>query len=101
MSTPGWRPSTFHSLRGPAAFTCAALLVVNLRVNSFLDGYLGLCFAAALILLLPTARHLSLRILLNGLLTLGFAPMTWWVPERFLYVDHGTALMAAAAGLLA
>ncbi|QCO99149.1 hypothetical protein FCN77_17390 [Arthrobacter sp. 24S4-2] len=75
-------------------------LVVVLRLNGVLDGILGLCFAAGLVLLLPTARYLSLRLLLNGLLAMGFAPLTWWVPERILGTDHGTLLMALSAGIL-
>ncbi len=31
---------------------------------------------------------------LNGVLAMGFAPLTWWVPERNLGTDHGTLLMA-------
>jgi hypothetical protein len=75
-------------------------LVVVLRLNGVLDGILGLCFAAGLVLLLPSARPLSLRLLLNGLLAMGFAPLTWWVPERILGTDHGTLLMALSAGIL-
>lgn len=93
--------STVGIVRGPGAFVGAASLIIALRLNGSLDGYLGLVFAAVLIVLLPTARHFSLRVLLNGLLTLGFVPLTWWVPERYLGIDHGTALMAAVAGLLA
>jgi hypothetical protein len=100
IGTSGRQRSTMRIVRGPAAFVGAASLIVALRLSGFLDGYLGLGFAAALIVLLPTARHFSLRVLLNGLLTLGFTPLTWWVPEHFLGVDHGTALMAVAAGLL-
>lgn len=101
IGAPSRQRSIIRIVRGPAAFVGAASLIVALRINGFLDGYLGLGFAAGLILLLPTARHLSLRVLLNGLLTLGFTPLTWWVPVEFLGVDHGTALMAVAAGLLA
>ncbi|MDQ0075261.1 DUF6541 family protein [Arthrobacter oryzae] len=75
-------------------------LVVVLRLNGVLDGILGLCFGAALVLLFPTARRLSLRLLLTGLLVMGFAPLTWWVPDRILGTDHGTLLMALSAGIL-
>ncbi|MEO5318491.1 hypothetical protein PV761_07890 [Arthrobacter sp. CC3] len=75
-------------------------MIVVLRLNGLLDGILGLSFAAALVLLLPTAKRLSLRLLLNGLLAMGFAPLTWWVPERVLGIDHGTLLMALTAGTI-
>ncbi|WP_156372238.1 hypothetical protein [Arthrobacter sp. Leaf337] len=45
-------------------------------------------------------KRLSLRLLLNGLLAMGFAPLTWWVPERVLGIDHGTLLMAVTAGTI-
>ncbi|WP_043429894.1 hypothetical protein [Arthrobacter sp. FB24] len=89
-----------RSLRGPAAFAAASLLIIVLRLNGLLDGTLGLLFAAVLLLLLPTAKPLSLRLLLNGLLATGFAPLTWWVPQRILGTDHGTLLMALSAGFL-
>ena len=75
-------------------------MIVVLRLNGLLDGILGLFFAAALVVLLPTAKRLSLRLLLNGLLAMGFAPLTWWVPERVLGIDHGTLLMALTAGTI-
>lgn len=94
------RGTTFRSLRGPAAFAAAASVIIVLRLNGQLDGILGLFFAAGLVLFLPTAKRLSLRLLLNGLLAMGFAPLTWWIPERVLGIDHGTLLMAVTAGTI-
>lgn len=99
-SAPARPGKTLRSLRGPSAFAATASLIIILRLNGFLDGILGLGFAAGLVLLLPTVRPLSLRLLLNGLLPMGLAPLTWWVPERILGTDHGTLLMAFSTGIL-
>ena len=58
-------------------------------------------FAALLVLVLPTAKVLSQRILFNGLITAGLVPLSWWLPERLMGTDHGTLLLASLAGAIA
>ncbi|MBT2531851.1 hypothetical protein J7E83_06885 [Arthrobacter sp. ISL-48] len=75
-------------------------LIVLLRMNGQLEGIPAMTLAALLVLLVPTARNLSLRLLINGLLAMGFTPLTWWIPERIIGIDHGTLLLAACSGLV-
>ncbi|MDJ0351163.1 hypothetical protein QMG72_00340 [Pseudarthrobacter sp. PH31-O2] len=56
---------------------------------------------AALLLLLPTARTVSHRILYGGLIAVGFIPLSWWLPQRILGTDHGTLLLAVVSAFLA
>ena len=75
-------------------------LVIALRTTGLLQGVPALMLAGVLFLLFPTAKVLSQRILFNGLIVTGLIPLSWWIPERFVGVDHGTLLLAALAGLL-
>lgn len=93
-------PGIVRRARGAAIFVAVSSLVVVLRVNGLLDGIPAMMSAAVLVLAVPTAKRLSLRLLINGLLAMGFTPLTWWVPERILGIDHGTLLLAACSGLL-
>jgi hypothetical protein len=70
-------------------------------MNGLLQGMPALVFAVLLVVVLPTARVLSQRILFNGLITAGMVPLSWWLPERFLGIDHGTLLLASLSGVLA
>lgn len=83
-----------------AAFVVAVSLVVFLRSSGLLQGVPALGLAGVLVLILPTARILSQRILFNGLILAGMVPVLWWLPERLLGTDHGTLLLAVLAGTL-
>ena len=97
---PGSDRRILRSARGAAIFAAVASLTVVLRVNGLLEGIPAVALSAVLVLLVPTARHLSLRLLINGLLAMGFTPLTWWIPERIVGVDHGTLMLAACSGIL-
>ena len=75
-------------------------LVIALRTAGLLQGVPALVLAGVLFLLFPSAKVLSQRILFNGLIVSGLVPLSWWIPERFVGIDHGTILLAALAGLL-
>lgn len=94
-------PAADRHIRGLVALALVAAVLVVLRAYGLLQGLPALALAALLVLMIPSARNLSQRLLYNGLITLGAVPLTWWIPERFLGVDHGTLLLAAAAGLIA
>lgn len=94
-------PTVNRHIRGLVALAVVASVLVVLRTHGLLQGLPALALAVLLVLMVPSARNLSQRLLYNGLITLGAVPLTWWVPERFLGVDHGTLLLAAVAGLIA
>lgn len=99
--SPRWpRAVAIRHLMGAAAFIAVGGLVIVLRSASLLQGVPALMLAGGLFLLVPTARVLSQRILFSGLIVTGLVPMSWWIPERFLGIDHATLLLAALAGLL-
>ncbi|WP_426996336.1 hypothetical protein [Pseudarthrobacter sp. N5] len=93
--------AAIRQARGILAFLAVAALVIALRSAGLLQGVPALLLAAVLVLLLPTARILSQRILFNGLIVAGLVPLSWWFPERLLGFDHGTLLVAVLAGLIA
>lgn len=86
---------------GSLAFAIVFSLVCALRAFGQLQGTLGLVVAGILIFCFPTARELSKRVLYSGLILLGLAPLTWWLPERIIGIDHGTLLLGIAGGALA
>lgn len=97
-SRPGGR--TIRHLRGIAALLAVAGLVIAVRSTGLLQGPPAMLLAGVLFLLFPSAKVLSQRILFNGLIVTGLIPLSWWIPERFLGIDHGTLLLAGLAGML-
>lgn len=93
-------PQIRHA-RGILALAVVAGIVVALRTTGLLQGTPALILAAVLLLLLPTVRVLSQRILFNGLILAGLVPLTWWLPERIMGTDHGTLMLAALGGVIA
>lgn len=91
----------FRHARGIVACAIVAGTVLVLRTAGLLQGTPALIVAAVLLLLLPTARVLSKRVLFNGLILAGLVPLTWWLPERLMGTDHGTLLLAGLAGAIA
>ncbi|MCO4257451.1 hypothetical protein [Pseudarthrobacter cellobiosi] len=85
---------------GAAGFMAVGGVVIALRSAGLLQGVPGLILAGVLFLLVPTTKVLSQRILFNGLIVTGLIPLSWWIPERFVGIDHGTILLATLAGLL-
>ncbi|MCX2746512.1 hypothetical protein OOZ51_01620 [Arthrobacter sp. MI7-26] len=94
-------PQLRRHTRGILALVIVMGIVVVLRTTGLLQGTPALVLAAILLLLLPTARVLSQRILFNGLILAGLVPLTWWLPERMMGTDHGTLMLAALAGFIA
>ncbi|WAH96524.1 hypothetical protein [Arthrobacter sp. MMS18-M83] len=91
----------FRHARGILAFAIVAGTVIALRTTGLLQGTPALIVTAVLLLLLPTARVMSKRILFNGLILAGLVPLTWWLPERLMGTDHGTLVLAGLAGVIA
>lgn len=65
-------------LRWLAAALLAGASVVVLRVSGLLDGACGAVLAVALLVLVPSSAMFSRRLLLNGVIALGFLPLLWW-----------------------
>jgi hypothetical protein len=87
--------------RALVVLAVVAGLVLALRSHGLLEGISALALAGILVVVVPSARNLSQRVLYNGLITLGAVPLSWWVPQRILGVDHGTLLLSTTAGLVA
>lgn len=75
--------------------------VVALRRIGLLEGALALVAVGALLVLVPTARTLSGRLLLTGALVLGSAPALWWVRLPPGEPGRVTVVLALVAGALA
>lgn len=73
------RPGSRHLVAVGVAVVVAAL-VAWVRASEFLDGYLGACAAAVLVLAVPTSRLLARRIALAGCIAFGWLPLTYWSP---------------------
>jgi hypothetical protein len=76
---PRWRAAVRPG-RAALFGAVAATAVLLGRGSGVLEGMPGLLGAAALILLVPTSREFSRRILLAGCLLLGWVPVLWWWP---------------------
>lgn len=81
-------------------FAIVFATVVVLRQSDILAGKPALLLMAALLVLAPSSSLLSRRLFLNLLIFMGLVPLIWWIPERFIGIDHGTIVLASSAGLL-
>ncbi len=72
--------------------------VLALRLEGLLRGNLALTVALLLVLLVPTSRLLSRRILLAGAYSAGLVPALWWLPLPLGSVGRAGLLLAALAG---
>ncbi|TPV52183.1 hypothetical protein FJ661_07225 [Pseudarthrobacter phenanthrenivorans] len=95
------RPSIAIMLRGGFAFAVVFCAVTLLRQSDLLDGRVALLTAAVVITMAPTADSLSGRVFTNLVISMGFVPLTWWLPERIIGVDHATLALAAASASVA
>jgi hypothetical protein len=86
--------------RGVLLGTTAAGAVLLGRASGFLEGGPGLLVAALLVLLVPTSREISRRILLAGCLVLGWSPLLWWWDLPVGGLGRATLGLAAVAGAL-
>jgi hypothetical protein len=69
--------------------------VLALREQGHLTGLAGLVVAGLAALTLPTASHLSGRLLLTGTIVLGWNQVIWWTQ---LGIDRVSVLLAALVG---
>jgi hypothetical protein len=90
-----------YLLRGALAFTLVFSAIAMLRQSDFLDGKVALVMAAILVAMAPTAASLSRRVFINLVISMGLVPLTWWLPEQFIVIDHATLALAASSGLVA
>lgn len=87
--------------RAAAAGVGVAGLLVAGRTSGALLGGAGLLVTVLLVLMVPTSRDLSRRILLAGCLVLGWTPLLWWVPIGAGTPGRVTAELALLGGGLA
>lgn len=88
-------------LRSLVAFVALFAIVISARNTGFLTGYWMLALAGIGLMLIPTARLLSQRILFSGLIALGLVGLIWWIPQDLLGTDHGTFVLAGLFGSIA
>lgn len=88
-------------LRGVVVGAAVGGVVLLARETGALVGLPAVLALAALVLAVPTSRHLSRRVLLGGTVVLGWAPVLWWLPLAPGGVDRATAALALLAGGLA
>lgn len=90
----------FRFFCGLFAGVAVACLVVAGRLSGVLLGWPGLLVATLLLLLVPTSRELSRRVLLGGCVVLGWTQLLWWQPLPLGEFGRVTAVLALlAAGL--
>lgn len=91
------RPNVLLAL---IAFGIVFVAVVFLRHSDVLVGRPALLLLAALLVLTPSSSLLSRRVFLNLLIFMGLVPLIWWIPERFIGIDHASIVLAFSTGLL-
>lgn len=88
-------------VRGLLLGALVAAVVVAGRGSGLLLGTTGLAVAVLLVLLVPTSRELSRRILFAGCLALGWTPFLWWWPLPVGATGRVTIELALLGGALA
>ncbi|GJF02259.1 hypothetical protein PSD17_12230 [Pseudonocardia sp. D17] len=76
-------------------------VVLGARATGLLIGGPGLLLTVVLVLLIPTSREFSRRVLLVGCVLVGWLPVLWWAPMPFAGLGRMTVALAATAALLA
>lgn len=76
-------------------------LVLLGRVTGVLGGGPGLLLTMVLLLLIPTSREFSRRVLLAGCVLVGWLPALWWIQLPFDGLGRMTVALAATTALLA
>ncbi len=90
-----------RSITGAVLAVLLASLVTFGRASGLLAGTTGLAVAVLLVLLVPTSRELTRRVLLAGCLLLGWTPVLWWFDLPLGAAGRastGLVLLAAALG---
>ncbi len=99
-SFPADRSAVTRRLVASSAAAVIALVIVLLRTGGILDGPWALVLFTVMLLLIPTARPLSRRILMTGTIALGWSTVLWWHPIGGDTVGRLTIVWALlAAGL--
>ena len=88
-------------VRGLMPALAAACVVLVGRMSGLLDGTAGVLVAIVLVLLVPTSRDVSRRILMAGCLLLGWTQVFWWFPLPVGILGRATIGLAVLAGGLA
>lgn len=107
MRAPVQRPTPPAARRGAvvaavAAGLAAGGLVAAARLAGLLEGAPALILLAGLTAALPVSRSFSRRVLWNGSLLLGVAPVLWWWPLPLGGLGRvGMVLAALSGGLTA
>ncbi|MGI5126748.1 hypothetical protein ACQEVB_08010 [Pseudonocardia sp. CA-107938] len=90
-----------HTIRGLVCGAVAFALVLAVRLAGLADGPVGLALAGVLLLLVPSSRELSRRVLHTGAIVAGWLPVLWWIDLPVGAVGRATLLLALLAGGLA
>ncbi|GEL24091.1 hypothetical protein PSU4_30450 [Pseudonocardia sulfidoxydans NBRC 16205] len=91
-----WR----RRVRGALVGLAAGGLVLLGRVTGLLDGGPGLLVTMVVLLLIPTSREFSRRVLLTGCVLVGWLPALWWIDLRFDGLGRMTVALAATVAVL-
>lgn len=82
------------------ASVLAFVAVVVLRAAGALTGWAYLLVLGVMLLLIPTSRYFSQRVLLSVVGLAGTAPIMWWVTGPLDDLNRGSAVLGAAAAAL-
>ncbi|WP_354233221.1 hypothetical protein [Arthrobacter sp. UYEF3] len=83
------------------AFSLTFVAIIVLRQSGYLVGKPALVLAAVVVVIAPTSSVLARRLFLNLLISMGLLPLTWWIREDLIGIDHGSLVLAITAGTVA
>lgn len=83
-----------------ASATLAFLAVIVLRVNGFLADWEYLLVLGVMLVLVPTSRNFSQRILFSVVGLAGAAPIMWWITGPLPGLDRGSVVFGLGAAAL-
>lgn len=91
----GWSRHVLAVLVG----VVAGAVVYAALASGLAPGWFALLLLAGLLVAVPSAEELSLRLALNGAWLLGWSPVLWWVDVGHV-VDRGALVLATGVGAL-
>ncbi|MFT3877507.1 MAG: hypothetical protein QM708_13955 [Propioniciclava sp.] len=74
--------------------------VAALAANGIITGIPALLIGAVALVLIPSVRHLSGRVFVNGVLLCAIAYLTWMIPLPPIGITRGGLLLSVMAGLV-
>lgn len=83
-----------------AAAGLAFLAVLVLRANDGLTGWAYLLVLGVMLILIPTSRNFSQRVLFSVVGLAGAAPVMWWVTGPLPELNRGSVILSAATAAL-